>query len=123
MAEQAPPVGTRQLLAVIYSFEVWIGGERRMVTEDGVSASTLAMLQPQLNAVAKRTRVAQGPGLIIFDSYRDARQAAQTIATIATHVEICTVVPVTGGATEGWLTADGMRYRAVLDGVSQIVKD
>lgn len=123
MAEQAPPAGARQLLAVIYSFEVWVGGERRMVTEEGVSASTLAMLQPQLSAGAKRTRVAQGPGLVVFDNYQDARQAAQTIATIATHVEVCEVAPAIGGTIEGWLTVGGMRYRAVPGGVAQIVKD
>jgi len=123
MAEQSPPVGTRQLLAVIYSFEVRVGGERRTVTEEGVSASTLAMLQPQLSAGAKRTRVAQGPGLVVFDNYQDARQAAQTIATIATHVEVCEVVPATGGTNEGWLAASGTRYRAVRGGVTQVVKD
>ncbi len=120
MVGQAPLAGARQLLAVIYSFEVRVGGERRMVTEEGVSASTLAMLAPQLNAGAKRTRVAQGPGLVVFDNYQDARQAAQTIATIATHVEVCEVAPATG---EGWLTTDGTRYRAVPGGVTQIVKD
>ncbi|HEY8597140.1 MAG TPA: hypothetical protein VIL85_01840 [Thermomicrobiales bacterium] len=123
MAEQSSQAGTHQLLAVIYSFEVRIGGERRMVTEDGVSASTLAMLAPQLNAGAKRTRVAQGPGLVVFDNYQDARQAAQAIASIATHVEVCEVAAVTGGAAEGWPTADGTRYRAVPGGVAQIVKD
>jgi hypothetical protein len=123
MASQTPLAGARQLLAVIYSFEVLVGGERRMVTEDGVSASTLAMLAPQLNSGAKRTRVAQGPGLIVFDNYQDARQAAQAITSIATHVEVCEVAPVTGGTGEGWLAADGTRYRAVPGGVTQIVKD
>jgi hypothetical protein len=123
MAEQVPLAGARQLLAVIYSFEVRVEGERRMVTEDGVSASTLAMLEPQLSAGAKRTRVAQGPGLVVFDNYQDARQAAQTIATIATHVEVCEVAAAPSGTNEGWLAAGGTRYRAVPGGVAQLVKD
>jgi len=82
MESHPAPVGVHQLLAVVYAFAVWEGGERRLVTEEGVEASTLAMFLPQLDAIAKRTRVDQGPGLLVFDNCKDARQAAQTLASI-----------------------------------------
>lgn len=122
MEHQSPPAGTRQLLAVIYGFEVWAGGERRVTTEDGISASMLGMLRSQLESVAKRTRVAQGPGLLVFDDYKDARQAAQTVASVATTVELREVTPATGDSGEGWTAMDGSRYRAVAGGVAQVVK-
>ncbi len=122
MHGQAPPAATRQLLAVIYAFEVWEGGERRLVTEEGISASTLSMLQPQLHAVAKRTRVDQGPGLLVFADYKDARMAAQTVATIATHVVLREVAPADGAGGEGWVGQGGARYVAVPGGVSQVVR-
>jgi hypothetical protein len=61
--------------------------------------------------------------LVVFDNYQDARQAAQTIATIATHVEVCEVAPAASGTSDGWLAAGDTRYRAVPGGVAQIVKD
>lgn len=122
MERQSPPVGTHQLLAVIYGFEVWSGGERRMMTEGGLSASMLGMLRSQLESAAKRTRVAQGPGLLVFDNYKDARQAAQAVASVATTVELREVTPATSGTGEGWTAADGAHYRAVAGGIAQIVK-
>ena len=122
MAQQGEATGASQLLAVVYRFEVWSAGERRMVTEEGIPASMLGMLQPQLHAVAKRSRVAQGPGFLIFDNYKDTRQAAQTIATVATTVEIREVAPVDGKSSGDWTAANGVSYRAVADGVAQAVK-
>lgn len=121
MERKGPATGARQLLVVNYRFEVWSGGERRMVTEDGISASMLGMFLPQLDAVAKRTRVAQGPGFLVFDNYTDARQAAQAIASVATTVELREVTPAEG-AGDGWTAIDGSRYRTVADGVAQVVK-
>ena len=120
MAQQGEATGASQLLMVSYRFEVWQGGERRLVTEDGISASMLGMLQPQLDAVAKRSRIAQGPGFLVFDNYKDARQAAQTVASVATVVELREVAPVDGG--DGWTTSDGARFGAVAAGVAQVVK-
>ncbi len=121
MEREGFATGARQLLAVSYRFEVWSGGERRMVTEEGISASALGMLLPQLEAVAKRSRVAQGPGFLIFDNYKDARQAAQTIASVATTVELREIAP-DDGTGAGWLVVDGRRYRAVADAVAQVIK-
>src|SRR5215217_6695091 len=110
-------VGVRQLLAVVYAFAVWEDGERRLVTEEGVQASTQAMLLPQLDAVAKRSRVDQGPGLLVFDNYKDARQAAQTLATIATHVSMYEVAPATEVGEDGWTGRAGAFYRPAPGGV------
>ena len=122
MESHAAPAGVHQLLAVVYAFAAWEGGERRLVTEDGVAASTLAMFLPQLDAIAKRTRVDQGPGLLVFDNYRDARQAAQTLATIASHVVIREVAATGEPATDGWTGSSGAHYQAVPGGVAQVVK-
>ncbi len=111
-----------QLVAVSYAFEVWEGGERRLVTEEGVSASTLGMLVPQLDATAKRTRVDQGPGLLVFDNYRDARQAAQAVAAVAARVAIHEVDPATVLMDEGWSGASGTRYSPTPGGIAQVIK-
>lgn len=122
MQSHAAPVVVHQLLAVVYSFEVWEGGERRLVNEAGVAASTLAMFLPQLDAIAKRTRVDQGMGLLVFDNYKDARQAAQTLATIAAQVAIREVAPTTAPGDDDWTGQSGTSYRAVPGGVAQVVK-
>lgn len=122
METKDTPAGVHQLLAVVYAFVVWERGEARLVTEEGISASTLGMFLPQLDAVAKRTRIDQGPGLLVFDNYQDARQAAQTLATIAGRVAIREVVATDAPGDETWAGRDGTRYQAVPGGVSQVVK-
>lgn len=119
MVEQATP---QRLWAMIYRFEIWSNDERIFVTEERVSASTFTMLVPQLNSCAHRTRVDQGPGIIVFDNYRDARQGAQNLAAIATHVELHEVVP-SAADTEGWVVNGGGRYRTVDGSTPEIVKD
>jgi hypothetical protein len=118
----APAPDGSRFFAVIYAFAVWANGERRLVTEERVPASTVAMLQPQLHASAHRSRVDQGPGLLVFASYRDALQAAQAIATIATTVEVREVVPITEQRGEGWRGADGTRYVALPGGLVRRVQ-
>ncbi len=117
------PVPTEpRFLAVIYAFAVWSGGERQLVTEERIAASALAMLQPQLDAAARRTRVDQGPGLIVFDNYRDAFQAAQSLATVAATVDVREVTPTTEQRGAGWTGADGVRYVALPGGLVRSVK-
>jgi hypothetical protein len=118
----APPPRESRFLAVIYAFAVWSGGERRLVTEERIAASALAMLQPQLDAAARRTRVDQGPGLLVFDNYRDALQAAQSLATVAAMVEVREVTPTTDQRGAGWIGADGTRYAALPGGLVRSVK-
>lgn len=121
-AANPAPVAPR-FLAVLYAFASWSGGERRLVTEAEVPASTLAMLLPQLDASAKRTRVDQGPGLLIFDNYRDALQAAQAIATIATTVEVREVAPAPDTERNAWLSVSGARYQSLPGGLIRRVKE
>ena len=119
----------RQLLAVVYRFESYEGGERRLVTEEGVPASTLYYLLPQLESVPKRTLVDSGPGLLVYSTYQDARYAASVVTTLATHVGLREVAPL-GDAMEGaagadgevWTAASGARYAPVPGGMSEIVK-
>jgi hypothetical protein len=118
----APMPDAPRLFAVIYAFAVWSGGERRLVTEERVAASTVAMLEPQLHASAHRSRVDQGPGLLIFANYRDALQSAQAIATIATTVEVREVTPTTEQRGEGWVGVDGARYITLPGGLVRSVK-
>lgn len=61
-------------VAVLYRFEIWQNGERRLVTEDEVSASTRAMLEPQFTAVPQRPLLGRGAGWLVFDHYTPARQ-------------------------------------------------
>ncbi len=119
----------RQLLAVVYRFETYEGGERRLVTEEGVPASTLYYLLPQLEAVPKRTLVDSGPGLLVYSTYQDARYAASVVTTLATHVALREVAPAgdaPGGAAgadgEVLTAASGARYAPVPGGMSEIVK-
>ena len=118
----------RQLLAVVYRFESYEGGERRLVTEEGVPASTLYYLLPQLEAVPKRTLVDSGPGLLVYSTYQDARYAASTLTTLATHVALHEVAPMgaeglAGGADGEVLTAaSGVRYAPIPGGMREIVK-
>ena len=119
----------RQLLAVVYRFETYEGGERRLVTEEGVPASTLYYLLPQLEAVPKRTLVDSGPGLLVYSTYQDARYAASVVTTLATQVALHEVAPLgdamgsaTGAAGDVWTAASGARYAPVPGGMSEIVK-
>ena len=118
----APVPVEPRYLAVIYAFAVWSGGERQLVTEERIAASALAMLEPQLHASARRSRVDQGPGLLVFDNYRDALQSAQAIATVAATVEVREVTPSTEGRGAGWTGADGTRYVALSGGLVRSVK-
>ena len=124
-----PAGAPRQLLAVIYRFESYEGGQRQLVTEEGVPASTLYYLLPQLEAVPKRTLVDSGPGLLVYANYQDARYAASVVTSLATHVALREVAPVDGatagagdGGGEVWTAAAGARYAAVPGGLSEIVK-
>ena len=119
----------RQLLAVVYRFESYEGGERRLVTEEGVPASTLYYLLPQLESVPKRTLVDSGPGLLVYSTYQDARYAASVVTTLATHVRLREVAllgdamgSAAGADGEVWTAASGARYAPVPGGMSEIVK-
>ena len=108
-------------VAVIYRFEIWERGERRLVTEEGVSGSTLAMLVPQLTAVPHRPLLGKGPGWMIFQSYQAARQAAQALGDTAASVELREVAPSTD-AEGDWVATDGTRYAPVSGGLTQRVR-
>src|SRR6266498_4146600 len=102
----------RQLLAVVYAFEVFQDGERRLVSEEQLPASTYEYLLQQLEAVPKRTLVDAGPGLLVYDNYQDARYAATTLAKLAARVDLREVVPeeaagAAGGQGDGesWVAA------------------
>ncbi|HEX5506703.1 MAG TPA: hypothetical protein VFW96_29065 [Thermomicrobiales bacterium] len=114
-------VAARRLLAVVYAFEGFQGGERRLVSQEEIPASKLFMVEQQLEAVPKRTLVAYGSGLLIYDDYQDARYAATTVARVAAYVAIREVAA--GEGAEGWATADGARYAAVPGGLSEVVKE
>ncbi|MDP9373110.1 MAG: hypothetical protein M3Q65_11800 [Chloroflexota bacterium] len=113
----------RQLLAVIYAFEISEGAGRRLVTEEEVPASTLFMVQPQLEAVPKRSLVDSGPGILVYNNFQDARYAAQTIAKVAMRVAMREVVAGAEPGADGvWATASGARYSGVPGGVAEVVK-
>ena len=114
-------VAVRRLLAVVYAFERFEGGERRLVSQEEIPASQLFMFEQQLEAVPKRTLVAYGSGLLIYDDDQDARYAATTVARLASYVAIREVA--TGTGAEGWTTEDGARYVPVPDGLSEVVKE
>jgi hypothetical protein len=114
-------VAVRRLLAVVYAFERFEGGERRLVSQEEIPASGLFMFEQQLESVPKRTLVAYGSGLLIYDDYQDARYAATTVARLASYVAIREVAPGTGA--EGWTTQDGARYVPVPGGLSEVVKE
>jgi hypothetical protein len=112
-----------ELLAVIYAFEVYQDGERRLVTQDGAPASTAGYLQAQLGGVPKRTLVDSGPGLLVYNNYQSARQAAQTIVRLVARVELREVVA--GASADGagdWTSVTGRRYTAKPGGLTEIVK-
>ena len=109
-------------VAVLYRFSVMIGGERRLVTQDEVSASTVAMLEPQLTSVPQRPLLARGPGWMVFAHYRAARQAAQVLEDTAASIELCEVMPGDDETDSAWIAADGTRYALVPGGLSQRVK-
>ena len=119
----------RRLLAVIYAFEVFRDGERRLVSEEQLPASTYEYLLQQLEAVPKRTLVDAGPGLLVYDNYQDARYAATTLAKLAARVGLREVAAeaATGtvegqGSGESWVAASGRRYAAVGDGGAETIK-
>ena len=119
----------RRLLAVIYAFEVFRDGERRLVSEEQLPASTYEYLLQQLEAVPKRTLVDAGPGLLVYDNYQDARYAATTVAKVASRVALREVAaeaatgPVESQSDgESWVAASGRRYAAVPDGVAETIK-
>ena len=108
-------------VAVIYRFEIWERGERRLVTEEEVAGSTLAMLAPQLNSVPHRPLLAKGPGWMIFTHYQAARQAAQTLGETVASIELREVAPA-ADADGAWVAEDGTRYAVVVGGLSQRVR-
>ena len=119
----------RQLLAVVYVFDGFAGGEQRLVVQDQMPASAQGMIEMQLQAVPKRTLVDSGPGLLVYSTYQDARYAASVVTTLATHVALHEVTPLVdamgnaSGADGEVLTASsGARYAPVPGGMSEIVK-
>jgi hypothetical protein len=109
-------------VAMLYRFEVWQGGEPRLVTQEEVSASTLAMLEPQLTSVPQRPLLARGPGWMIFEHYRAARQAAQVLGDTAASIELREVAAGDAETDSAWIAADGTRYALVPGGLAQRVK-
>ncbi len=109
-------------VAVIYRFALWERGERRLVTEDEVSGSTLAMLGPQLSAVPHRSFLGGGAGWMIFTHYRAARQAAQTLGDTAASVELREVTPTTDNTPGEWTAADGTPYAVVPGGLAERIR-
>ena len=113
----------RQLLAVIYLFDGFAGGEQRPVAQEQLPASAQGMIEMQLQAVPKRTLVDYGPGLLVYDSYQDALFAARTIAKVAAHVALREVAAGETGGGEVWTSASGGRYAGVPGGLAELVKD
>jgi hypothetical protein len=112
-----------ELLAVVYAFEVYQNGERRLVAQGDAPASTAGYLQSQLGGVPKRTLVDSGPGLLVYNNYQSARQAAQTIVRLAARVELREVVAAGADAVADYTAATGHRYAAKPGGLAEIVKD
>jgi hypothetical protein len=108
--------------AVLYRFEVWEDGERRLVNEEAVPASTRAMLEPQLTSVPQRPLLARGPGWLVFADYQSARRAAQVLDATADSVELREVESAAGEADAPWVAADGTRFALVPGGLAQRVK-
>ncbi len=109
-------------VAVLYRFEIWQSGERRLVTQDEVAASTVAMLEPQLTSVPQVPLLARGPGWMIFQHYRAARQAAQVLEDTAASIELREVAAGDDETDSAWIAADGTRYTLVPGGLAQRVK-
>jgi len=112
----------RQLLAVVYAFDGFAGGEQRLVAQEQMPASAQGMIEIQLQAVPKRTLVDYGPGLLVYDSYQDALFAAQTIAKVAAHVVLREVAAGEAGSGEAWTSVSGGRYGSVSGGLTELVK-
>lgn len=117
-----PAPAPRQLLAVIYAFETYQDGQRRLVPQEELPASTLAMIEPQLAAVPKRTMLDYGSGLLIYDNYQDARYAATALAQIAQYVALREVALAAPAGADGWLATSGAHYLPVEGGLSEVVK-
>lgn len=108
------------VVAVLYTFEDVTGGERRAIAPEDLPASKVAMLEPQLSAVPKRSMVDYGPGLLVYDDYQSARYAATTVATVASRVEIREVM--LGGENEtGWRADSGAWFTPIAGGLSEVV--
>lgn len=117
-----PPAPVRQLLAVIYGFEVFRDGERRLALQQELPASARAMLEQQLEAVPKRSLVDYGPGLLIYSNFQHARFAAQTVGTVAAYVALREVVAGAEAGADVWPAANGARYSSVAGGLSETIK-
>ena len=71
----------------------------------------------------KRTLVDIGPGLLVYNNYQSARQAAQTIVRLAARVELREVVASTSVDDAGdWMAATGRRYAPKPGGLAEIIK-
>ena len=118
-----PAPGPHRLLAVLYTFEVYRDGEHRLVPQEQLPASRLERIQPQLESVPKRSLVDYGPGILVYNNYQDARQAAQSVSKVADHVALREVVAgAEAGAEAVWTAANGARYSSVDEGISGTVK-
>lgn len=108
------------VVAVLYSFEGVIEGQRRPISPQDLPASKLAMLEPQLAAVPKRSMVDYGPGLLVYDDYQSARYAATTVATVASRVELREVTVGAEGEA-GWRGDSGTWFTPIAGGLSEVV--
>lgn len=118
--ERSPEPVSDPLVAVLYSFEGIVDGARRSIALEELSASKVAMLEPQLAAAPKRSMVDYGSGLLVYDEYGDARTAASAIATVASRVELREVLPV-AGPTGDWRGESGVWFAAVPGGLHELV--
>lgn len=108
------------LVAVNYSFETVTGGARHSIAPQDLPASKMAMLEPQLAAVPKRSMVDYGPGLLVYADYQSARYAATTLATVASRVELHEVAVGASGET-GWRGESGEWFVPLPGGLSEVV--
>lgn len=108
------------VVAVLYTFASITDGERRTIAPEDLPASKMAMLEPQLAAVPKRSMVDYGPGLLVYDDYQSARYAATTVAAVASRVEIREVT-VGGEDGTGWRADSGAWFTPLAGGLSEVV--
>lgn len=118
-----PPAPVRQLLAVIYGFEDFRDGERRLMLQQELPASAFTMLEQQLEAVPKRSLVDYGPGLLVYSNFQHARFAAQTVAKVAAYVALREVVAGAEPGADVWPAANGGRYSSVPGGLAETIKE